>query len=80
MPKSRTKAITCVVTSDNIRATLRRRFSISVSTESGYYVDCDQEDCQYAGENKPPCPLSLDMFEDELQKAKEKKLDKKAGL
>lgn len=80
MPKSRTRKITCVVTSDKVCATLKRKFSISVSEESGYYVECDQEDCQYSGENKPPCPLNLDMFEDDMQKIEEKKLDKKSGL
>ncbi|GMT42113.1 MAG: hypothetical protein IEMM0002_0524 [bacterium] len=80
MGKSRTKEIECVIASEKIRATLRHKFSITIGVEPNYYVECNQEDCQYAGENKPPCPLSLELFADEMSKIKEKRQNKKAGL
>jgi hypothetical protein len=33
------------------------------------FVQCNQVDCQYAGDNKPPCPLSVLLFVDELNRA-----------
>ena len=31
---------------------------------AGYYVRCDDRDCQYVDLNQPPCPLRRDMFAD----------------
>jgi hypothetical protein len=33
------------------------------------FVQCNQVDCQYAGDNTPPCPLSVLLFVDELNRA-----------
>jgi hypothetical protein len=37
----------------------------------GYFVQCNQADCQYVDENKPPCPLNAAMFADEIKAAEE---------
>jgi len=34
-------------------------------------VQCDQTDCQYVEENKPPCPLHVGMFAEEIRAAEE---------
>jgi hypothetical protein len=34
-------------------------------------VQCNQTDCQYVDENKPPCPLTAAMFADEIKAAEE---------
>ena len=37
----------------------------------GYFVQCNQLDCQYVDENKPPCPLHVGLFADEIRAAEE---------
>ena len=37
----------------------------------GYFVQCNQIDCQYVEENKAPCPLHVGMFADEIRAAEE---------
>ena len=37
----------------------------------GYFVQCNQADCQYVDENKLPCPLTATMFADEIKAAEE---------
>jgi hypothetical protein len=37
----------------------------------GYFVQCNQVDCQYVEENKPPCPLHIGMFAAEIRAAEE---------
>ena len=34
-------------------------------------MQCNQTDCQYVDENKPPCPLTTAMFADEIKAAEE---------
>jgi hypothetical protein len=34
---------------------------------SGYFVQCNQPDCQYVEENKLPCPLHPGMFDHEIR-------------
>jgi hypothetical protein len=34
---------------------------------SGYFVQCDQTECQYVEANAPPCPLHLGMFAEEIK-------------
>jgi len=36
-----------------------------------YFVQCDQLDCQYVEENKPPCPLHAGLFADEINRKAE---------
>jgi hypothetical protein len=36
---------------------------------SGYFVQCDQADCQYVEANRPPCPLDVGMFREEIAAA-----------
>jgi len=41
----------------------------SLSRPSGYFVQCNQGDCQYVDQNAPPCPLHVDMFGEEIRAA-----------
>ena len=36
----------------------------------GYFVQCNQTDCQYVEENKPPCPLHVGLFADEIRRCR----------
>lgn len=37
----------------------------------GYFVQCNQVDCQYVDENKAPCPLHVGMFAEDIRAAEE---------
>jgi hypothetical protein len=36
---------------------------------TGYFVQCNQVDCQYVEANAPPCPLHVGMFSEEIRAA-----------
>lgn len=71
MARSRPREFLCPVVSETVRIRLRR--SAGFGRAPGYYVQCDQADCQYVDENLPPCPLSTDMFADEIRAAEEER-------
>jgi hypothetical protein len=43
-------------------------------------VQCNQTDCQYVDENKPPCPLHVGMFADEIRAAEEARAQRAEGM
>jgi hypothetical protein len=72
--------------SDVVRATRPREFWCPVVSEAvlirltrpkhltrptGYFVQCDQADCQYVDANEPPCPLHVGMYAEEIRTAEE---------
>jgi hypothetical protein len=57
----------CPVVSEKVRIRLKRPGGLGRPV--GYFVQCDQADCQYVDENKPPCPLTPEMFGDEIRAA-----------
>jgi len=67
--RSRAREFWCPVVSENVHIRLRRPGGFG--GPQGYFVQCDQTDCQYVEENKPPCPLNVDMFADEIRAADE---------
>jgi len=60
------------VVKERVRVALRARKAVGLRQEKGYFVQCDQVDCQYAAENKPPCPLDPSMFADEIAAIEER--------
>jgi hypothetical protein len=57
----------CPVVSEAVLIRLRR--PTGLSRQSGYFVQCNQADCQYVEANEPPCPLQVAMFSDEIRAA-----------
>jgi len=57
------------VVQESVQIRLRR--SSGFGRPKGYFVQCNQLDCQYVEENKPPGPLHTDMFADEIRAADE---------
>jgi hypothetical protein len=51
----------CEVVDEPVTFTLRRGGGFLGQPEEAY-VHCDQRDCQYVDLNRPPCPLTIDMF------------------
>jgi hypothetical protein len=55
----------CDVVSELVQIRLRRWGGFG--RPPGYFVQCNQTDCQYVEENKPPCPLHVGLFADEIR-------------
>ena len=71
MARSKPREFLCPVVSERVSIRLRR--STGFGRPAGYYIECDQVDCQYVDENKPPCPLTVDMFADEIRAAEDER-------
>ena len=69
MSRSRAREFWCDVVSETVLIRLRRPGGFG--RPPGYFVQCDQTDCQYVDENKPPCPLHVGIFADEIRAAEE---------
>jgi hypothetical protein len=66
MPRSLTRELVCEVVQEKIQAQLRDKRTSFSQSQKQYFVQCNQHDCQYAEENKPPCPLSPTLFAEEI--------------
>jgi hypothetical protein len=62
--RSRAREFWCPVVSETVHIRLRR--PASLSQPSGYFVQCDQLECQYVEANAPPCPLHLGLFSEDI--------------
>jgi hypothetical protein len=60
------KSFRCGVVSETVTITLRRRASFD-ETHGTLFVRCSERDCQYADVNEPPCPLTVELFRDEIR-------------
>ncbi len=69
MPRSRPREFWCPVVSETVAIRLKRLPGFG--RPQGHFVQCNQVDCQYVDENKPPCPLNVSMFADEIRAADE---------
>ena len=69
MARSRQREFVCQVVSETVLIRLRR--SGGFGQPQGYFVQCNQADCQYVDENKPPCPLHIGMFTEEIRTLEE---------
>jgi len=62
MSKRRSQSFKCNVVNEVVQISLKRRRGRGFGGEDYSFVQCDQEDCQYADENAPPCPLRVELF------------------
>ena len=69
MSRGRAREFWCEVVSETVMIRLKRNGGFGRA--QGYFVQCNQTDCQYVDENKPPCPLTTAMFADEIKAAEE---------
>jgi hypothetical protein len=65
MSRFPSKSFECDVISQRVSIALRRRTALS--GKGKLFVHCNETDCQYAGANEPPCPLTLDIFAAEIR-------------
>ncbi len=59
----------CKVVSETVLIRLRR--ADGFGRLRGYFIQCNQTECQYVDENKPPCPLHVGMFAEEIRAREE---------
>ena len=76
MAKGRGKDYFCAVVSENVEINLKNKHSINYKAKKELFVQCNQSECQYVDLNQAPCPLSLDLFADEIEKREEKRRDR----
>jgi hypothetical protein len=76
MSRSRPREFWCAVVSESVQIRLKRPSGFGRA--QGYFVQCNQNDCQYVEENKLPCPLSLEMFTDEIHALEEARRARRA--
>lgn len=72
---ARLKTIMCETVNEEVKVRLSTKRIGGFFGDEVPFVKCDQDECQYADENVAPCPLSLDLFADEIaakQKSKNK--------
>ncbi len=65
MARKKDRPFACPVVSETVQIYLRRR--PRGMSASDLMVQCDQDECQYVDANEPPCPLSLEMFAEEIR-------------
>ena len=65
MRPNKAREFRCDVVSEMVSIRLRR--ADGFGRDRGYFVQCDQSECQYVEENKLPCPLQVGMFADEIR-------------
>ncbi len=65
MSRRGTREFWCTVVSEMVLIRLRRPDGFG--RQRGYFVQCDQAECQYVDENAPPCPLHVEMFAEEIK-------------
>ena len=65
----------CTVVSEDVVIVLKNKPSIGLKPNNELFVQCNQNECQYVDLNQPPCPLSLDLFAEEIEKREEKRKD-----
>lgn len=59
------KSFRCDVISETVTIALRRRTVFG--GRGPLFIRCSEADCQYVDANEPPCPLTLDLFADEIR-------------
>jgi hypothetical protein len=64
---------------ETVRIQLRKRRVGGFTGGDVPFVQCDQADCQYVDENSAPCPLSLELFADELVEREERARARREG-
>ena len=69
MSRGKSREFVCDVVSEAVQIRLKRWGGFG--RPPGYFVQCNQTDCQYVDENKPPCPLTTALFADEIKAAEE---------
>lgn len=77
MSNKKVRSFNCEVVHELVHIYLTEKRSLGLESQRSYFIQCDQEDCQYVEENKLPCPLNLAMFVEELNERRQKMKQRK---
>ena len=77
MRATRPREFWCSVVSEAVLIRLTRPTGLRQAT--GYFVQCNQPDCQYVEANEPPCPLNVGMFAEEIKAAEALRAARREG-
>jgi hypothetical protein len=77
MRATRPREFWCPVVSEPVLIRLTRPSGLRPAT--GYFVQCNQADCQYVEANELPCPLNVGMFAEEIKAAGEARAARREG-
>ena len=77
MRGTRPREFWCPVVSELVLIRLTRPSGLRPAT--GYFVQCNQTECQYVEANEPPCPLNVDMFTEEIKAAEAVRAARRVG-
>jgi hypothetical protein len=77
MRGTRPREFSCPVVSEPVLIRLTRPTGLRPAT--GYFVRCNQTECQYVEANEPPCPLHVDMFAEEIKAAEAIRAARRVG-
>ena len=68
MGRRRPKDYFCALVSEKVEIALKNKAAFSRELKNELFVQCDQHECQYVDLNQFPCPLSLDLFAEQIKK------------
>ena len=74
---TRLREFWCPVVSETVLIRLTRPKHLLRPT--GYFVQCNQADCQYVEANEPPCPLHVEMYAEEIRAAEALRVARREG-
>ncbi|HWP46369.1 MAG TPA: hypothetical protein VNM22_04320 [Candidatus Limnocylindrales bacterium] len=77
MSNKKIRSFDCGVVHEVVQIYLTEKRSLGLESQRSYFIQCNQEDCQYVEENKLPCPLNLAMFAEELNERRQKMKQRK---
>ncbi|MFC1815521.1 hypothetical protein ACFL0M_06145 [Thermodesulfobacteriota bacterium] len=75
MSKLRGRDYFCTVVSEDVEIALRNKPSLGRKFNNELFVLCNQPECQYVDHNQSPCPLRLDLFAEEIEKRKDRRME-----
>lgn len=67
----------CTVVSEQVGIALKNKPSLGRELKSDLFVQCNQLECQYVDLNQSPCPLSLELFAEEIEKRERKSRERR---
>jgi len=67
----------CTVVSEDVEIALKSKPSRGLESKNESFVQCNQLECQYVDLNQPPCPLRLELFDEEIGKREEERRDRR---
>jgi hypothetical protein len=73
----RSREFWCPVVSEPVLIRLTRPSRLL--RPAGYFVQCNQADCQYVEANVPPCPLHVGLFAEDIRAAAAVREARRAG-